>query len=169
MNSVERGEASILDELGSGRIYQPSMEVRPIYEKNRIGTQRQRFEKARSGERNPYLTSSSPRLRAQRPSTSAQNSKQHLDPNTTLSTISAVIDVPGRNDSHHEGQINASSLRGSQIITNEQWNQRMNYNNYYASGEGTVLSPCQSNGNFDSGKPSAQVNDKIIDVIHSHI
>ena len=44
MNSVERGEASIVEELGSGRIYQPSLELRPSYTKNKVGTQKERFE-----------------------------------------------------------------------------------------------------------------------------
>ena len=65
---------------------------------------------------NPYATSTSPRLKTM--NSIARLEKRFVDPKSTLGKAGASIDIIGRDDSHHNGQISSSSLKGSWLISN---------------------------------------------------
>lgn len=73
----------------------------------------------------------------------------------------ATLDVVGRHDPHFDGNIQSSAIKNSEFISNGEWVRRREQ----------ALFQQEMNGDIQQlmHEQSAQVNDKILEVIHKHI
>ena len=71
------------------------------------------------------------------------------------------MDVLGRNDPHFDGNIQSSGIKNSEFITNGEWLRKREQALFQHEMNGDIQQLIQ--------EQSAQVNDKILEVIHKHI